>query len=103
MKKYTVKLTYAAEQDLNNIFDHILEKSMSFSVASNFITKLQNAVNNSLSYHPTKHPIYKTKIRKFVFPEYTHYTAYFEIDSTENKVFIHAITNSKQFTRYMAF
>lgn len=76
---------------------------MSFVVASNFITKFQNATANSLSYHPLKHPRYKSQIRKFVFPEYTNYTAYFEINSTEKKVFIHAITNSKQFTRYMKF
>jgi plasmid stabilization system protein ParE len=98
---FAVNISEGAKQDLEDIFDYIFNNSKNFSIASNFVLKLNKALVKSLSFSPTKHPIYKNKIRKFVYPQNTNYVAYFEIFDETKEVIIHIITDTKQYTRYM--
>ncbi|MEP1551037.1 MAG: hypothetical protein ABJJ44_16670 [Paraglaciecola sp.] len=38
---------------------------------------------------------------QLIFPKHTHYTADFKIDEEKERVIVLAITDNKQFTRYM--
>ena len=100
MTAYKVNFTEEAEANLDNIFDFILLESADATLAESFSTSLVYTVNESLSFMPTKHPIYKRQVRRFVFPKYTNYSAFFKIDEPRQMVFVLAITQSKQFTRY---
>jgi len=64
---------------------------------------LYQTLKSSLPSFPYKHPVYSNTVRKFIFPKHVHYTAYFEIDEEKDHVVVLAITDSKQFTRYMKF
>lgn len=52
---------------------------------------------------PKKFPVYKNAVRKYVYPENNNYTVFFEVNELSSEVFILAITNSKQYSRYIKF
>jgi len=101
MKTYQVILVAEAEQDLDEIFDYILLESQNFNIAESFTKELLLSAIETLSFMPNKHPIYKNKVHRLVFPKHTSYSAFFKIDEEKEAVFILAITDTKQFTRYM--
>ena len=101
MHDYRVILTNEALSDLDDIFDYILTESASPTLAESFSTELIHTIKEALSFMPIRHPIYKYQVRRFVFPKHTSYCAFFKIDEAQQAVFVLAITDSKQFTRYM--
>jgi len=56
---YTVNISDEAKQDLKEIFDYLFDESKNFTVATNFILMLNEVIIESLSFFPTKRPIYK--------------------------------------------
>lgn len=103
MKKYQLIFSLESREDLINIQNYIFEDSQNFTIADNFVMELYQTLKSSLPTFPHKHPIHNHNVRKFIFPKHTHYTAYFEIDEEKERVVVLAITDSKQFTRYMKF
>lgn len=101
MKNYQIIFAEEAKQDLINIQNYIFEDSQNLAIADNFVLDLFQAVKSSLATFPHKHPIYKRNIRKFVFPRHTNYSAYFKINEQQDSLVVLAITENKQFTRYM--
>ena len=103
MKNYQLIFSLESREDLINIQNYIFEDSQNFTIADNFVMDLYQTLKSSLPYFPQKHPTHNNNVRKFIFPKHTHYTAYFEIDEEKECVVVLAITDSKQFTRYMKF
>ena len=101
MENYQLIFSLESREDLISIQNYIFEESQNFSIADDFVKGLYTTLKSSLPNFPQKHPIYNNDVRKFIFPKYVHYTAYFEIDEDNERVIILAITDSKQFTRYM--
>lgn len=101
MNSYRVIFTDEAQSDLDDIFDYILSESSNAMVAESFATELIHTIKEALSFMPIRHPVYKNQVRRFVFPKHTSYCAFFKIDEKRQSVFILALTDSKQFTRYM--
>ncbi len=103
MKNYQLIFSLESREDLINIQNYIFEDSQNFTIADCFVMDLYQTLKSSLPVFPHKHPVHNNKVRKFIFPKHVHYTAYFEIDETKERVVVLAITDSKQFTRYMKF
>ena len=101
MTDYEIIFSTESREDLISIQSYIFEDSKNFAIADNFVTNLYQALVSSLPNFPQKHPIYQGNIRKFIFPDYTNYNAYFEIDEESHRLIILAITASWQYTRYM--
>ncbi|WP_143870692.1 type II toxin-antitoxin system RelE/ParE family toxin [Catenovulum sediminis] len=100
MSKYKIIFALEAKQDLIEIQNYIYEDSQSLAIADNFVLDLFQTLTGSLPSFPFKHPVYKRNIRKFVFPEHTHYCAYFKVDEVQSQIIVLAITNTSQYTRY---
>jgi len=103
MINYQLVFSLESREDLINIQNYIFKDSQNFTLADNFVIDLYQTLESSLPNFPHKHPIHNSNIRKFIFPKHTHYTAYFEIDEKKECIVVLAITDSKQFTRYMTF
>ncbi len=101
MKTYQLIFSLESREDLINIQNYIFEDSQNLSIADNFVLDLYQTLKSSLPYFPHKHPVYNNNVRKFIFPRHVNYTAYFDIDEENYRVVVLAITDSKQFTRYM--
>lgn len=98
MKAYEVIIPQKAEEDLDAIYDYLLNISSSLNIAETFVTKLYSYIKNSLSFMPLRFPIYQNNIRKAVYSK--NYIIFFEVCEMSSEVLIVAITNPKQFTRY---
>lgn len=103
MKNYQLIFSLESREDLINIHNYIFEDSQNFIIADDFVRALYQTLESSLPCFPHKHPVYNNSIRKFIFSKHVNYTAYFEIDEEKDHVVVLAITDSKQFTRYMKF
>ena len=103
MTKYQLVFSLEAREDLINIQNYICADSQNVTIADEFVMELYHTLTSSLPYFPHKHPVHNNDVRKFIFPKHVHYTAYFEIDEEKDHVVVLAITDSKQFTRYMKF
>jgi len=103
MKRYQLIFAPESREDLISIQRYIYEDSQNFAIADNFVLDLYQALKKSLPTFPHKHPVYNNEVRKFVFPKHTNYNAYFEIDEVNERVVVLAITDSKQFSRYLRF
>lgn len=103
MKNYEIIISKQALEDLDWIYEYIFNNSLSFYIADSFILELHHYVKNSLWYMPKMFPIYKNNVRKSVYPKNNNYTIFFEINESSLEVFILAITNSKQYSRYYKF
>jgi len=103
MIKYQIIFSLESREDLISIQNYIFEDNHNFTIADNFVLELYQTLKSSLPYLPHKHPVYNNNIRKFIFPKFVNYTAYFEIEEEKKRVVVLAITDSKQFTRYMNF
>ena len=103
MENYQLVFSLESRDDLISIQNYIFEDSQNHNIADNFVKELYQTLLSSLTHFPQKHPAYNNNVRKFIFPKYTYYTAYFEIVEVKNQIVVLAITDSKQFTRYMKF
>jgi len=103
MKNYRLIFSLESREDLIKVQNYIFEDSQNFTIADNFVKELYQTLKLSLPNFPHKHPVYNKRVRKFIFPKHVHYTAYFEIDEESDCIIVLAITDSKQFTRYMKF
>ncbi|MFT4928209.1 MAG: plasmid stabilization system protein ParE [Phenylobacterium sp.] len=103
MKNYQIIFSIESREDLISIQNHIYQDSQSHTIADNFVINLYETLISSLPNFPHKHPVHNKNIRKFTFPRYTNYNAYFEIDEENERLVVLAITASRQFTRYMKF
>lgn len=101
MRNYQLIFSLESREDLINIQNYIFEDSLNFTIADNFVMDLYQTLKSSLPSFPHKHPVHNIDVRKFIFPKHTHYTAYFKIDEEKERVVVLAITDNKQFTRYM--
>ena len=95
-----VHLAPEAIQDLKEIQNHLYQSSKDFTIANNFTVSLYDTLLESLPNFPEKHPVYYNNIRKFVFPKFPNYCAYFEVLISAGQIRVYAITPTAQFTRY---
>lgn len=84
-----------------SIYEFLEKNSWSIDLADKFINDLYESIYKNLSVMPQKYPVYKDEVRKYVYPENSNYIIFFEIKEITYEVYIYAITNSKQYSRYI--
>lgn len=91
---YKVVITPQAEEDLLDIADYIsLDNPYR---ALSFVTDMQKAILSSLSNFPQK---FKS-VSQYHLYVYKNYLAHYRIDEEVKTVYVVAISNSAQYTRY---
>ncbi len=102
--KWNVLMTDTAKRDLREIALYIYEQSGDLESAVSFVTELQEQCL-ALASFPERGAIPKDYVLKalgYRYLVYQHYLVFYQMDTSEQNVYIHALFNEKQdYFRYM--
>ena len=90
MKEYTVVFTHEADEDFDNIIDHIAKDDPVRAIS--FVHELRDRAKNALSIVPAGGTAFKGS---YFFP-FGKYVVVYDIDDANDRVVVHMISHSRR-------
>lgn len=96
MQVYSVEWSFDAQDDLDNCWSIVFEESNDFDMASDFVNRIIDYVDERCKNPKTGHIIDIIKNELFREIYFQGYTIVYEIVPNQNKVIIHEVYNQKR-------